>query len=375
MKLEARAVTAGIDYGMAEITIEGDKIVDVKPIDGKNETGLIALPGFVDIHTHGRSGFDFADATDEAFATMGHDRLSDGVTSFLATGLTLPEENLAELCRAAERYKAKGEGANCLGVHLEGPFFNPECAGAQNPKYLKKPDLGMVERLNAISKVLKVSFSPELAGSEAFVKGLVERGIVASLGHSAADYECFERMRQAGLTHITHFCNVVTPLHHLRPGVVGGSLLADDVFVELICDGVHIKDPMLKIISRMKGADRMMIITDSMRAAGCPDGEYTLGGLPVIVADGCARVKNDDGSAGAVAGSTCRYYQGFQRLASVSELPIKEIIKAAGYNQLRSLGITDRGELKAGQKADIVLVNEKFEPLRTIVNGREVWKA
>lgn len=375
----AHVVTPGRDLGVATIQIEGNRIVavgdDAATVgDCIDADGLTALPGFVDIHSHGRSGFDFCDATDEAFDRMGRDRLQDGVTSFLATGLTLPENELAAMCRCAERYKAKGEGATCLGIHLEGPFFAADCVGAQNPAFLKKPDIAMVDRLNVISKVRKVSFSPELEGSEAFVRGLVTRGIVASLGHSAADYDCFQRMRKSGLTHITHFCNVVTPLHHLRPGVVGGGLLADDVYVELICDGVHITDPMLEIIARMKGPNRMMIITDSMRAAGCPDGEYSLGGLPVTVAGGCARIRNADGSPGAVAGSTSLFYKGIQHLACVTGLPLQELVKAAGYNQLRSLGISDRGEIRSGQIADIVLVDKDLVPQRTIVSGRLAWE-
>ena len=386
----ARVVTPGRDLGVATIRFEqgriaavlrpdADGVPAVHAADEIDASGLTALPGFVDIHSHGRSGYDFCDATDEAFEVMGRDRLQDGVTSFLATGLTRPEEDLAELCRCAERYKQKmakkggGVGATCLGVHLEGPFFAADCAGAQNPAYLCNPDIAMVDRLHAISPVLKVSFSPELPGSEEFTRALVKRGIVASLGHSSADWDCFQRMRAAGLTHITHFCNVVTPLHHLRPGVVGGGLLADDVYVEMICDGIHLMDPMIDIIARLKGPDRMMIITDSMRAAGCPDGDYSLGGLPVVVTGGCARVRNADGSIGPIAGSTTLYYKGLQRLVRVTGLPLSEAVKATAYNQCRSLGIRDRGEIAVGQAGDVVLVDDELKPVKTIVGGEVVW--
>ena len=293
----SHVVTPGKDLGVASVRIVDGRIAavgtDVSPAAGDqviDAEGLLLMPGFVDIHSHGRSGFDFCDATDEAFCTIGRDKLKDGVTGFLATGLTRPEEDLAELCRCAERYKAKGEGATCLGVHLEGPFFNGEMAGAQNPAYLKKPDAAFVERLDAISPVKKVSLAPELDGAEDCIRALAAKGIVSSGGHSAADYDTFERARLAGMTHLTHFCNAMMPIHHLRPTMVTGGLLADDVFVEIITDGVHLSDPMIRLIAKAKGPDRVMVITDAMCAAGCPDGMYTLGGLRVRVADGCARL-------------------------------------------------------------------------------------
>ena len=377
--LNAHVVTPGRDLGVAAVLIEGRRIAavgsacpsaDDEVIDA---TGLILMPGFVDIHSHGRSGCDFCDATDEAFSTIGRDKLKDGVTGFLATGLTRPEEDLAALCRCAERYKARGEGAACLGVHLEGPFFNGAMAGAQNPAYLKLPDASFVARLNAISPVKKVSLAPELDGAETCIRALKEMGIVASGGHSAADYETFERARQAGMTHLTHFCNAMMPIHHLRPTMVTGGLLADDVFVEIITDGVHLSDPMIRLIAKAKGPDRVMVITDAMCAAGCPDGMYTLGGLRVRVADGCARLADvpyDPKSVVSnVAGSVALFCDCFRRFVRVTGWPLEKAVKAAGYNQCRSLGIADRGEIAVGQIADLVLTDGDLVPRRTIVEG------
>ena len=346
----------------------GEKIVDLH--------GQYLAPGFIDIHTHGRSGHDFCDLTDEAFDVMGRDRLADGVTGFLATGLTRPESDLAEMCRCAERYKAKGAGATCLGVHLEGPFFNPAMAGAQNPAFLKDPDIGFVERLHAISPVRKVSFAPELPGAEEFVRGLVRLGIVDSGRHSAADYDTFERARAAGMTHLTHFCNAMMPIHHLRPTMVTGGLLADDVYVEMICDGVHLSDPMIRLIAKAKGPDRMMLITDSMSAAGCPDGIYSLGGLRVRVADGCARLADVPYDPKAVvsnvAGSVARCDTCFRRFVRGTGLPLSEAIKAAGWNQCASLGIPDRGKIAPGFVADLVALDADLRPVATYVNGMKV---
>ena len=376
----ARVVTPGRDLGVACVRIEGDKIaavgVDVRPVAGDEVVeadGLTLVPGFVDIHSHGRSGHDFCDATDEAFDVIGRDKLKDGVTGFLATGLTRPEEELAELCRAAERYKARQTGAKCLGVHLEGPFFNAEMAGAQNPAYLKNPDAAFVKRLDAISPVKKVSLAPELDGAEGCIRELAAAGIVTSGGHSAADYDTFERARAAGMTHLTHFCNAMMPIHHLRPTMVTGGLLADNVFVEIITDGVHLSDPMIRLIARMKGPDRAMIITDAMCAAGEPDGIYSLGGLRVKVEKGRATLADVPYDPKAVvsnvAGSVALFPDCFRRFVRVTGWPLHEAIKAAGYNQLRSLGFADRGEIAPGQVADLVLVDGSLVPKMVIVGG------
>ena len=373
----AHAVTPGRDLGVVGVRVEDGRIVavgrDVRPAAGDrivDAAGLTLLPGFVDIHSHGRSGCDFCDATDAAFETIGRDKLKDGVTGFLATGLTRPEEELAELCRCAERYKARGEGATCLGVHLEGPFFNAEMAGAQNPAYLMRPDAALVKRLHAISPVRKVSLAPELEGAEACIRELAAAGIVASGGHSAADYATFERARLAGMTHLTHFCNAMIPIHHLRPSMVTGGLLADDVFVEIITDGVHLSDPMIQLIARAKGPDRVMVITDAMCAAGCPDGTYSLGGLRVNVANGRATLADVPYDPKAVvsnvAGSVALFCDCFRRFVRVTGWPLEEAVKAAGYNQCRSLGIMDRGEIAPGQIADLVLLDECLVPQETI---------
>ena len=383
----ARVITPGRDCGVTTLRIEGDRIAALggaacaggETIDA---AGLIALPGFVDIHSHGRGGADFCDATDAAFETIGRGKLADGVTGFLATGLTRPESDLAELCRCVERYREKGErgekGATCFGVHLEGPFFNGEMAGAQNPAFLMNPDAAMVKRLDAISKVVKVSLAPELEGAEDFIREMASAGIVTSGGHSAADYDTFERARKAGMTHLTHFCNAMMPIHHLRPSMVTGGMLADDVYAEIITDGVHLSDPMIRLIVKDKGPDKVMIITDAMCAAGEPDGIYSLGGLRVKVEKGKATLADVPYDPKAVvsnvAGSVALYPQCFKRYVAATGLPLEEAVKATSYNQCVSLGIPDRGEIAPGKIADIVLVDKGLNPVMTIVNGEVGWR-
>ena len=389
----AHAYTPGRDLGVVSVRTDGGRIAEIGPslarVAGEEvlpADGLTLLPGFVDIHSHGRGGADFCDATDAAFEVIGRGKLADGVTSFLATGLTRPEENLAELCRCAGRYREKeagradGEsgGATCLGVHLEGPFFNGRMAGAQNPAYLREPDAEMVLRLNAISSVHKVSLAPELPGAEDCIRRLAAAGIVTSGGHSEADYETFERARAAGMTHLTHFCNAMMPIHHLRPTMVTGGLLADDVFLEIITDGVHLSDPMIRLIAKAKGPDRLMVITDAMCAAGEPDGIYSLGGLRVRVERGKATLADVPYDPGAVvsnvAGSVALYPQCVRRFARVTGWPLEDVVKATGYNQLRSLGIADRGEIAVGQVADLVLVDGNLNPRATVVGGCTLFR-
>ncbi len=361
-----------MDIPRGSILLEDDRIAAVGTTSNCGADGivagegLIAAPGFIDIHTHGRSGHDFCDGSPEAFAAIGRGKLKDGVTGFLATSLSVSDRDLRRFCREAENYKREvADGATLLGVHLEGPFFNPKCAGAQNPAFLKMPDIGLVDELNSITPVKKVTFSPELPGGEEFAAALAARGIMPSGGHTEADYECYTRCRKLGMKHLTHFCNVMTPVHHLRFGMVGGGLMDDDVYVEMICDGVHLCDEMIKMIARLKGPEKMMLITDSMRAAAMPDGDYTLGGLPVVVKDGCARL-----TTGAVAGSTLRYFEGFRRLVRLTGLPLAEAIRCTGLNQAESLGLGRRGRLEKGFVADIVLLNGDLDVAMTICGGR-----
>ena len=357
-----------MDNGVITAVTAGQTPVQAGDIDGK---GLIACPGFIDIHSHGRSNYDFCDGSPDALAAIGRDKLADGVTGFLSTGLSVAVEDLRKLCEQSEWYKANvSDGATLLGVHLEGPFFNPPCAGAQNPKFLKLPDISIVDELHAISPVVKVSFSPELEGALEFTQALAERKIMPSGGHTEATYERYTDCRKAGMKHLTHFCNVMTPLHHLRFGIVGGGLLDDDVYVEMFCDGVHLCDQMIQLITKAKGVERMMLITDSMRAAGMPDGDYTLGGLPVVVKGGCARL-----TTGQVAGSTLRFHNGLKHLLKVTNLPLCEAIRCTSLNQAESLNLGKRGKLESDFIADIVLLDQKLDPAMTICNGMVKYQA
>jgi N-acetylglucosamine-6-phosphate deacetylase len=327
--------------------------------------GATVVPGFLDIHCHGRGGADFCDGTLDAIATIGEGKLHEGVTGFLATTLTVSVEQLEATFEAAAQYCAQPTGAKLLGIHLEGPFLNPDCAGAQNPAFIRLPDLALVDRLSAICPIRKVSFSPELPGSIEFIQGLAERGIMPSGAHSAADYAQFCAARDAGMRHLTHFCNVMTPVHHLRFGMVGGGLRSPDVLVEIIADGIHLCPEMIDLIFALKTCDGVMLITDAMRGAAMPDGDYELGGLPVTVTHGKAQLAD-----GTVAGSTLQLHQGLQRVREITGLPLKELLKTTGWNQARSLNLGNLGRIEPGASADLLVLDEPGTPSEIWVDGK-----
>ena len=375
----AHVISPDVDMENATIVIEGGKITNVtaKKVSEKGATTIVdvkgqyVMPGFIDVHTHGALTHDFCDANPEAVFKLAEAKLQEGVTSFLPTTLTVSTEELKVAAGNARKYAEAGMPyAKIPGIHLEGPFINVKCCGAQNPAYVRKPAISEVKEISKIYPVKMISYAPEAEGGAKFAKDCIKMGVVPSCGHTGAKLSEFMPAYKNGLRHLTHFCNVMTPVHHLRFGMVGGGLMADDVYVEMICDGVHLCDQMIRLIARLKGPERMMLITDAMRASAMPDGNYTLGGLPVIVKDGCARL-----TTGPVAGSTLRYHNGLKRLVNLSGLPLCEAIRATSLNQAESLGIKDRGRLEKNYIADIVLLDGNLDVRKTICSGKLKWQS
>lgn len=367
-----RLVSPGVDMPLASILIDGDKIVQISagecaaPAGAEviDAGGLTAVPGFIDVHCHGRNSFDFCDGSAQGSAAIAENKLAEGVTTLLPTTLTVSEADLADSLRAVAAYDQKS-GCRIPGVHLEGPFINVKCAGAQNPEFVRVPDAAEVDRLNAVFPVAKITFAIEEEKGVAFVGEMLRRGIVPSCTHSAAKYGVFKEAYNTGLRNLSHFCNQMTPLHHRDIGLVGAGLLHQDVFAELICDKLHISPEMIKLVFQVKGADHVVLITDAMRAAAMPDGEYSLGGLPVLVADGAARLKD----GGALAGSTLQLATAFKNVCEVTGLPMCEAVKSTSASAARSLGLNDRGYLQPGFLADIVLLDDGFTVRKTLVGG------
>ncbi len=335
-----------------------DQVIDVK--------GAMTMPGFIDVHCHGKSGVDFCDAQDSAIETIGIDKLKEGVTSYLPTTLTLPEELLVQALKTAASYTARGvKGCKLPGVHLEGPFINPKCLGAQNPEYVREPDIEMVRRLAKIYPVKKVSYAVEMPHGAEFAAELAAEGIQGSCAHSGAKYSEFMAAYRHGLHALTHFCNQMTPLHHRDIGLVGAGLLHQDVYVEMICDKLHLCPDMIKLVFSNKDLNHILLITDAMRAAGMPDGESSLGGLPVIVKDGAARLASN----GALAGSTLQICNALRNVYEITGLPLEQLVRTTSLNQANSLGLEKVGRLVPGYCADIVVLDERLKVKKTFVDG------
>lgn len=372
--LNARVVSPGLDLPRASVLIDDDRIVSI--IEGNNlpsspvridAEGMILMPGFIDIHSHGADGADVSDDSLDSLRHVALRKLQEGVTTWLPTTLTQPREKLKSIAGKVAAFRAQGDLTRCPGLHVEGPFINRDKAGAQNPQFIRPPDFAEIEELNAIAPVKILSLAPELPGALELIAGCQALGIVCSAAHTAATAAQLSAACDAGLSHLTHFGNSMTPLHHREIGVVGAGMLDDRLMVELIPDGVHLSPDMLRLIFKVIPIHRLMMITDSVAASWLVEGDIKLGGLDVIIQDNVARLK--DGTT--LAGSTLLANQGLRTLFELSGQPLAELVKVTSWNQACSLGLDKVGRIAAGYLADLVLLNDDFSVAKTFVGGEE----
>lgn len=371
----AHLVSPGLDLSGAAIEIvngrisaiysDGDELPESSTLfDAKGNT---VVPGFIDIHTHGAAGHDLCDATPETLQAFAKAKLREGVTTFLPTTLTIKEEDLEKTFRAASHYYESQSFAKVHGIHVEGPFINPNCAGAQNPEYVRPPNLPEIQKLNSIVPIKVVSVAVEMSGGIELTEALTQEGIITSLAHTAATFEQFTAAKNAGATHLTHFCNQMTPLHHREIGLVGAGLLDDDIRIEMICDGIHLCPEMIQLAFKVVSKDRIMMITDSIAASGLGENQRVrLGELEVLIQDGVARLES-----GALAGSTLRLNVALQNIHRFTQRPLHELIQTTSLNQAESLKIPDLGKIEPGYRADLVVLDPNFQPTAVFVDGDE----
>ncbi|EHB62983.1 N-acetylglucosamine-6-phosphate deacetylase [Paenibacillus lactis] len=327
----------------------------------KHPDGYI-IPGFIDIHVHGGNREDFMDSSKEVLDKITSFHSSQGTTAMLATTMTAPKADIDRVLHEVQNYRNQEMPYTRLeGVHLEGPFISPKWPGAQNPEHIVLANIEWLEEWVSTypGLVRQVTLAPEREGALEAVKWLSSHGIVAALGHTDATYEEVEAAVEAGLSHGVHTFNAMTGLHHRKPGVVGAMLSDDRLSCEIIADGIHVHPAAMRILARVKPQDKLILITDAMSAAGMPDGEYTIGDLPVVVEDGIATLKSNRNS---LAGSTLTMIKGFQLLVREVGLSLEQASLAASTNPARKIGIDDRtGSLEAGKLADALLLDHKLE--------------
>ena len=331
---------------------------DEKVIDAE---GLLVLPGLVDIHSHGAAGEDFSDGNPEGLKKILQYEKRCGITSYCPTSMTFPKERLRQIFASIKGAQTEEE-AKVVGINMEGPFLDPAKKGAHVEEWIAAPDAAFVRELNqdADGLVRLVTLAPNMDGAEEFIKEMHEE-VCISLGHTAADYDCASRAMKLGAHHVTHLYNAMQPFGHRAPGLIGAAMDDPECMVELICDGYHIHPSAIRAAFRMFGPERVILISDSMRATGMENGTYELGGQEVTVKDRKAVLKD-----GTLAGSATNLY-GCMCKAVEFGIPLEQAIMAATANPARSIGIFDRvGSIRIGKQADLLLVSENLELKRVI---------
>lgn len=323
--------------------------------------GLLVLPGLVDIHSHGAAGEDFSDGNPEGLKKILQYEKRCGITSYCPTSMTFPKERLRQIFASIKGAQTE-DGATVVGINMEGPFLDPAKKGAHVEKWIAAPDVAFVRELNqdADGLVRLVTLAPNMDGAEEFIKEMHEE-VCISLGHTAADYDCASRAMKLGAHHVTHLYNAMQPFRHRAPGLIGAAMDDPECMVELICDGYHIHPSAIRAAFRMFGPERVILISDSMRATGMENGTYELGGQEVTVKDRKAVLKD-----GTLAGSATNLY-GCMCKAVEFGIPLEQAIMAVTANPARSIGIFDQvGSIRIGKQADLLLVSENLELKRVI---------
>lgn len=342
----------------------GEKVQDTQVIDASD---CYAIPGLTDIHFHGCMGYDFCDGTREAIDAMAAYEASVGVTNIVPATMTLSEEMLSQICRTARAYKEEGiheKKARFHGINMEGPFISRAKKGAQNGEYIHCPDLAVFDRLNEASGncVKLLAIAPEEEGAMELIEKR-SRQTVMSLAHTCADYDTAVRAFEKGAGHVTHLYNAMPSYTHRAPGVIGAAADTEKAEVELICDGVHIHPAAVRTTLKIFGDNRIIFISDSMRATGLEDGDYTLGGQEVKVTGNLAALKD-----GTIAGSVTNLLDCMRTAVLDMGIPLESAVKCAAVNSAKSVGIyEEHGSISPGKKADVVLLKKNGLLLQQVI--------
>jgi N-acetylglucosamine-6-phosphate deacetylase len=336
-----------------------DSIIDAK--------GNYVSPGFIDLHIHGSGGYDTMDGTYEAQSIISKTIIKNGVTSYLPTTMSMSKECIKKALENIRGISIK-DGARILGVHLEGPFINPKFKGAQREDYIIKPDYDFIKDYLDIIKI--ITFAPEMDEDFEFMDKMKKHGnVVLSMGHTNGTFEEAIRAIENGVNYGTHVFNAMSGLHHRKPGVLG-ALFSRDVYCELIGDTIHVHKGLFEVFIHINGKERVILVTDSMRAGSMECGEYELGGQRVIVDENSARLEDN-----TLAGSILKLNEAVKNIRDNTKYNIREVVNMATVNPAKAIGMYDKiGTIKRGKSADLVIFDEDINILKTIINGKVFYE-
>ncbi len=347
---------------------ENEIPTDAEIIDAK---GGYVTPGFIDLHIHGYLTKDVCDVSEESMRIISKGIVANGVTGYLPTTMTVDMkviQGAIDTCRALMK-EEDFDGSTILGVHAEGPFISEAKKGAQDAKYILKPDAEFVKKNADVIRIITLAPEEDTENFDAIREIADKTNVVVSMGHTSADYETAMASTKAGVKHATHLFNVMTPLTHRAPGVVGAAF-ASDVSCELIVDTYHVNAALYDIVYKLKGR-KLCFITDCLPAGGLDEGEYTLGGAKIIYKDNICRLED-----GTIAGSVLHLNKGVWNVYTNSSIPLHECVNCASLNPATTLGIADKkGSIAAGKDADIVILDKEFNVEKTIIGGKIKYEA
>lgn len=348
---------------------QNDIPCDAEIIDAQG--GYIA-PGLIDLHIHGYLGCDVCDGDENSMRTISKGLLANGVTGYLPTTMTVDMKVICkslEVCRSLMNESKSWDGSAILGVHAEGPFISESKKGAQDAKYILKPDASFVKEYSDVIKIITLAPETDEKNFSAIREICKDTDVTVSMGHTSADYDTAMASTRAGVKHATHLFNAMTPLAHRAPGVVGAALNSD-VSCELIVDTFHVSAALYDMLFRLKGR-KLCFITDCLPAGGLPYGEYTLGGAKIVYRDIVCRLED-----GTVAGSVLHLNEGVWNAFTNSSIPLHECVNCASLNPATVLGIADRkGSIEVGKDADVIITDGNFKVMKTIITGEVKYES
>ncbi|MCI0183519.1 N-acetylglucosamine-6-phosphate deacetylase [Acidibacillus sp. S0AB] len=365
MHIEGNRILANGTLQTVHVRLQDGKIVEIKTFAKTEDSLPLIVPGFIDIHVHGGGGADTMDHTIEAYETIAKTHARYGTTSMLLTTVTESDAQITQVLHQAKHYMTmRHEGAQVIGVHLEGPFIHPDRAGAQRLDCIVDPQSEMASRWFDTGIVKMITMAPERPHAHDVARLARAAGIIVAAGHTRAKAVDVALAKLSGFSHVTHLCNAMEPLLHREGGPIGHVIEDQEYTADLICDGIHVHSAMIKALVRSIGSERLMLITDAIRATAMGDGLYDLGGQTVKVQGGQCQLED-----GTLAGSVLTMGQAFSLVQSYGLVHLADAQRMTSENAARKLGLHSKGKIELGYDADLVLLTSQGDIMQTVIGG------